>query len=324
MKLIRHILFGALGLVLSAPAIALEPSTTTLVTNYEALATPTYREEDETVYMGISECERAFGQNVAGQFTTTVDPNGPADSSVKYLDAVYTFNVPRDQTADVTCPDSCTRLDDDENISTGDDFVRGFLKFEDFVGFSTADGCTGFDNEYFIRMTIWRNPNDMENLDTADTRFIIDTVRPSPPGNVQVTTTEKQLEVTWELASDDDIERYGVYWSTTEFTGGDLPTSGLSSKFFTSEGGRTSGTADVSFEPGQTVYVAMVSSDETGNNSVLSSVTSTSVIETADFWDSYQGAGGSEEGGCSSTSKGTPWSLVLVFAMVGLVYRRRR
>ena len=326
MKLFRNIIIGALGLLISAPALALEPSKTTLVTSYEPSVPAQVKQEDETIFMGISECERGFGGDgrAAGTFVTTVDPNGPPESSVKHLDAVYQFFVDRGTTADVSCPDACERVDDDENVNTGEDFVRGFRDFGDFVGFDTPDGCSGFDREYFFRMTIWRNPADMENLDQADVRFIIDTQRPTPPSNVQATTTENQLEVTWEPADDDDIQSYGVYWSTTEFTGGELPSSDLSSAFFTAEGGRTSGTANVNFEPGQTVYYAMVSSDETANNSVLSAVSTTTVIETNDFWDTYQNAGGAEEGGCSTTNGGGSSLMLVLLALVGFVVRRRR
>ena len=311
-------------------AQALEPAVSSMVDTVTPAAPNNYRQEDDTIYLGIAECRGSIGidTKLTGTFEMNLDPQEET-GGVQRFENAYFFSVPRNQTSGPTCPESCVLIDSDEEVIFGADpfFVRARVQFEDLVGITTADECEGFDNEYFVRVQLRRNLNDADTSEDADTKFVIDTIRPTPPANYEATVTQNQLSVTWELAADDDIEKYGVYWSTTEFTGGQLP-EGQQNKFFTSEGGRTSGTADVSFDPGTTVYVAMVSADETGNNSILGNVVSTSVIETKDFWDSYQEAGGAETGGCSTTpaipGEALPGWMMVILGFAGLGLRRRR
>ena len=328
MKSMKQII-GAAALVTmcTAPASALEVTTSTMVDNAVPAAPSTYRQDVETMYVGIQGCRSSIG--VATKYSGTFELNlNPAEEegSVRRFENAYYFNVPRNVTSAPTCPDNCTLIDEDEEIIISDDpdgyFVRGTIAFEDLTGVTTADDCEGFDNEYFIQAHFLRDLLDTGTAETAGVKFIVDTIRPTAPPSFTATATENQVTVTWELASDTDIERYGVYYSKTEFAGGAVADGSQASKFFTSEGGRTSGTFDVSLEPGETLYMAMVSSDETGNDSPMGSVITTEAIATADFWASYKSAGGAEEGGCSTTpSTPSPW--LFLFAFVALGSRRR-
>lgn len=321
---------GALALVtlFTSPVSALEPVKSTMVDTAIPAAPSTYRQEDETMYIGISGCRNSIG--VATKYTGTFEMNlNPAEEegAVRRFENAYFYSVARGVNTSPTCPADCTLIDEDEEVIISDDpasyYVRARATFEDLTGVASVDDCEGFDSEFFIQVHLLRNLVDSDTAELAGVKFIVDTIRPTPPPSFTATATENQVTVTWELAADDDVERYGVYYSKTEFAGGVIADGSQASKFFTSEGGRTSGTFDVSLEPGETLYMAMVSSDETGNNSPMGDVVTAEAIATSDFWAAYKDAGGSEEGGCASTSL-TPSPWLLVFAFVAFWTSRRK
>lgn len=302
-------------------ASALEPTTTALVDELTLSVPSTFLAEENTAYVGITECERmlAAGSEVNITFGTTIDPSEESGTQ-RRLEAGYLFEVPRGSTSPVTCPSGCTTLDEDTQVVVTTELVRLLMPFKDMVGIASADECDGFDSEFFLRASLREASVTDTELVTADARIIVDTVRPSPPANFDITVTEDRIDASWELSDSEDVGQYGIYYSTTPFDGGVVPGSGLGSEFVTAAGGRTSASFVVSTPAGSTVYVAMVAVDETGNESILSAVQSSQAIETIDFWESYKAAGGAEEGGCS-TGAGT-FGLLSLLALFG--FRRRR
>lgn len=320
----RVLNIAAVGIAIagtSASAFALAPETSSLVSTTTVVAPHAVNIDGTTAYYGIAECEAAYSDDsvIETTFTTLVDPTETSGSQER-LAGIFTFTVARDAGSAVTCPsDACTDVDNGD-YSTTTSTVRASIPFRGLVGISAASACDGFDGEFFTRINLREADADDTTVVPTDSRIIVDTVRPQPPTNFTFEVTENKISANWELSSDDDVTRYGVYYSTTPFTGGTLADGSLGSAFVTGDD-RTSNDFTVSLSGDDTVYVAMVAVDETGNESVLSEVQSATVVQTQDFWELYQAAGGQEEGGCNAAGGAAGW-LLLGFA--GLLGRRRR
>ncbi len=315
---------ASLLVCLAGDAFALDPEEADLVSSTTVDAPAPYDEdEDGVVYLGIDECERMLRNDakISVTFETTYNPTQLSD----VFDAAYYFEVARNSGARIDCEsgDLCTVVDSDD-IDYGERSISFEVAFTDLTGLSEEAECTGFDNEYFLRATLYQDTvGTNDTLENADGKIVVDTVRPSAPSGLEAAATENKIEVSFEGVSDDDVSRYTVFWSENGFDGGSVPdTDSLSSAPI---GDQTSGDVTVDLDPGSTVFVGVAARDENGNYSVLSGAVEVSVVETNDFWESYKGAGGSEEGGCSTAAGPTNlWPLLLLgFVVVGRRRRRR-
>lgn len=308
----------ALSGFIGSEALALTPETSALVSTTTLSAPRALKLDGTTAYYGISECQSAYTDNtqIDTTFTTTVDPTETSGSNTR-LEGVYHFAVARDSGTSVTCPsEKCSELDDGDYTMTTSTVVPS-IPFRTLVGVTTADACDGFDSEFFVRINMREDSPDDSTLVATDARLIVDTVRPSPPPSFTFDVTENKISASWELPDDRDVIQYGIYYSTTEFTGGTLSSTQQSA--FVAGEERTSADFDVSLPADSQVYVAMVTVDETGNESLMSDVQTASVIQTNDFWELYKGAGGSETGGCDAGSGMAAW---LLLGVAGLFRRR--
>lgn len=315
------LLFGLMGM--GASAQALEPTSSSLVTDVTMSVPSSYRTEENTAYLGIAECERMISASseVSVTYATNVDPTVESGSQ-KRFDAGYIFSVPRGSNSPVTCPSGCTTLSEDSNVTLTSELVRLRLPFTELVDVTSLEGCDGFDSEFFLRTSLRRDSADDTELVTSDARLVVDTIRPTPPSGFDVTVTQDRVEATWEISDSTDVGQYGIYFSTTPFEGGVASDSSLGSQFVTAAGERTSGSFLVSTAPGSTLYIAMVSVDENGNESLMTTPISAVAIETVDFWEQYKSLGGAEEGGCQSVGGSGSILALLLVALFG--FRRRR
>ncbi len=317
---VRSTLVLACVACFTSTAFALSPETSSLVSATTIAAPGALKLDGTTAYYGISECESAYTNNNEIQitYTTTVDPSEVSGSQTR-LAGVYSFAVVRDASTGVTCPgESCTEINEDDYSLTTTTVLVG-LPFRVLVGVTSAAACEGFDSEFFVRMTMREEDAEDTTVVPADARIIVDTVRPGAPPSFTFDVTENKISATWELPDDNDVIQYGIYYSTTPFTGGVVSTT-QSSKFIAGED-RTTADFTVDLNAGDTVYVAMVTVDETGNESLLSEVQTANVVQTDDFWELYQAAGGEETGGCNAVGGGAAW---LLLGIAGLFGRRRK
>ncbi|MEZ4461387.1 MAG: MXAN_2562 family outer membrane beta-barrel protein [bacterium] len=318
MKFITPLL-AVTGLVVGAQAFALTPETSSLVSTTTLSAPRALKLDGTTAYYGISECQSAYTDDakIDTTFTTLVDPNQTSGSNTR-LEGAYYFAVPRDSGTAVICPgEKCTEIDDGDYTTTTTTVVPS-VPFRALVGVTSAEACDGFDSEFFTRINLREADAEDTTVVPTDSRIIVDTIRPGAPPSFSFEVTENKITASWELPSDDDVIQYGVYYSTTEFTGGGLADSTLKSSFIAGAD-RTSADFTVSLAADETVYVAMVAVDETGNESLLSTVQTATVVQTSDFWELYKGAGGSETGGCDAGAGMAAWMLL---GVAGLFRRR--
>lgn len=321
MKPTQLIAAVALSALISAPAAALTPETTTLVSDV-SLSVPSFFEAEETTtYVGIQGCGRMAEQNslIGVTFGTTVDTT----LNTGLYEGVFQFDVERDSTARYDCEsDACAELDPNL-VNQTSSTVEVELDFEELTTLTSEADCSNLDREYFVRLQLRANELD-DDLELADARIIIDTVRPTAPTLTDVTATESLIRVEFTPPADEDLLRYQVVYSTEPFSEGAIPSEIDAQTRTFGNDEVESGEVSVALEPGQTVYVGIASQDEAGNLSPVSTVTEKSVIETTDFWEAYKQAGGSESGGCSQTPGApTPTQLVLLL-LGGLVFALRR
>jgi MYXO-CTERM domain-containing protein len=310
----------------ASTSYALEPTTSSLVTDVTLSLPNVYRVEDTTAYLGIAECERMISASseVIVNYAMGVDPTEESGTQRRFEQG-YTFSVPRNSTAPVTCPAGCEVLTESEYITMTAELVRFRLPFTTLSKLTSIESCTGFDTEFFLRLSLRRDSAEDTELVTSDARIIVDAERPEAPASFEVTVTQDNVNATWTLSPSDDVSQYGIYYSTTPFEGGALSNPSLGSKFVTAAGDRTSASFQVDTPADTTLYVAMVAVDENGNESLMSSVMTSNAIETEDFWENYKNAGGAEMGGCATGSG--PGSGVLVLAGLlgfGMFGRSRR
>lgn len=307
----------------ASTAYGLEPTTSSLVTDVTLNLPNVYRVEDSTAYLGIAECERMISASseVIVNYAMNVDPTETSGSQRRFEQG-YMFSVPRDSSTPVTCPAGCEVLNETNYITMTAELVRFRLPFSTLSKLTTIEACTGFNTEYFLRLSLRRDSADDTELVTSDSRIIVDAQRPEPPGSFEVTVTEDNINATWTLSSSNDVSQYGIYFSTTPFEGGALSNPSLGSSFVTAAGDRTTASFQVNTPADTTLYVAMVAVDENGNESVLSSVVTSEAIETEDFWENYKNAGGAETGGCA-TGSGSPLGFLAFAGVFGVAMRRR-
>jgi hypothetical protein len=311
------------ALFLSAPAVALTPQTTTLVSEVTLSVPSTFDVDGSTALVGIAECERMVTNNslIGATFGMNVDTT----VETGLYDRAAFFDVDRDSSARVDCESGelCRDIDP-ADVDQQPETIEVEVEFEDFTEFTDPSQCADIDREFFIRLLLRQFPTD-EEFELADARVIIDTIRPVAPSVTNVTVTDSRIRVEFDPSTSPDLLRYRVLFSTEPLTEGALPDE-------LEVEGRTfgnpeveSGEVTVDLAAGQTVYVAVAAQDETGNFSPLSNVTEGTALETTDFWEAYKQAGGREEGGCSHTPAApTPGHLLwLAAAGIALALRRR-
>ncbi len=318
---VRSTLIFACVACFTSTAFALTPETSSLVSATTITAPGALKLDGTTAYYGIKECKSAYTNSgeIQVTYTTTVDPSEVSGSQTR-LAGVYTFAVVRNAATGVTCPgESCINIENDDYSLTTTTALVG-LPFRTLIGVTSLEACDGFDSEFFVRMTMREEDAEDTTVVPADARIIVDTKRPGAPPSFTFDVTENKISATWELPSDNDVTQYGIYYSTTPFTGGVV--SSTQKKSFIAGEDRTSSDFTVSLTAGDTVYVAMVTVDETGNESLLSEVQTALIVETNDFWELYQGAGGEETGGCNAIGGGgAAW---LLLGIAGLFARRKK
>ncbi len=308
----KKILITSLVALLPMSIHALEPQTSTQVSASEVIITKVVVVEEEiNAYVGISECKSLLEneETVAGKFTTAFDTT--FDDEV--IDNYYHFDQTRNLTTKIDCDSGalCTTIASEDVMTSGNEYTVNVL-FSDLTGIASADGCTGLDREFFIRMTTKNgtiiSPNDV--------RFVVDTIRPPAPTGLEAVASEGTLNINFvpnETLT--DVKEFTAYYSTEELVAGELAPS--SATKVTIDEDQTSASIDVELQPGETIYVGIASNDETDNRSVLSNIVQTTVIETDDFWETYKKAGGAEEG-CASTNGNQSW----VFLLLGFFFLR--
>lgn len=311
----------ALGVLLPTIASALDASEANLVDSTSIEVPNSFSVEDGITYVGIDGCERMLANEAVVTATWNLAFSPANEGAV--IEEYNTFSVSRGNNTRIDCSSGelCAPISDDD-IDFGDTSVSAQLDFATLLGNANQTECTGFDLEFFARLTL-KETIGGETTDDADAKFIVDTSRPTAPSGLTATATENRVTVTFDASPESDVDRYFVFYSATGFEGGALPGDvEATSKVL---GDSTSGDVSIDVSDADSIFVAVAAQDLNGNFSPLSGVVSARIIATNDFWESYRTAGGEETGGCSTTSAGSSplAALFVVFGLIALGRRRR-
>lgn len=149
----------------------------------------------------------------------------------------------------------------------------------------------------------------IQNTSTSDVAFEtilfdIDLKAPAAPTLDTLTSGDGRFVAKWtDTNTEDDIE-YVVYYGESGFSEDDLANvksaDDITSSSYAVESGLTN---DITY------YVSVAARDEAENESALSNQLQVMPASTTDFWESYKGAGGADNGGfcfIATAAYGTP------------------
>jgi hypothetical protein len=184
-----------------------------------------------------------------------------------------------------------------ELTSSTIDFI---VNLDDLIGGECQSNNEGDATLYVI----------IQNTSLSDVKFEsvifdVDLRAPAAPTLDEITSGDARFVAKWtdDTNSEDDLE-YVVYYSDAPFGEDDLEAvderDDIKTKSFAVESGLSN---DVTY------YVSVAARDHADNDSALSNQLEVTPASTTDFWEAYQSAGGSEEGGfcfIATAAYGTP------------------
>ena len=274
---------------------------------------------DSTVVWNIDDCVTLAGslnETLSVQWSLTI-PEGDFQYSVKLDTPTNTC------TAAIESDEGCTSLRTAATLaeSVTLDFAATVL-----FGGSITDASSCYESGNggsFTVMFIYQQENTDGEKVAITSRLTIDMDldRPTAPTGLEVEAGEDSITASWGRVT--AAEGYVVFYSETlESVLTDPPEeiSGASSQTVTS-GTSLSETISGGITVDTTYFVTVAAESSSGNLSLVSEAVSATTVPTQDFWEIYQGAGGQEAGGCSSTKGTAGW---LAFGALGLLALRRR
>lgn len=228
--------------------------------------------------------------------------------------------------------------------NTGTD-LRVMISAMDLLG-TGCDGASGEPKVWFLAVNTAESAEKPEGVGSRT--LTIDLTPPTAPTSVKGGSGERQIPVSWDLPSGDDLDGFVVYIdSEASASGGaagssgggdcvstrikagmdaaDVPDEVGVKKVDSRTATRTNlGPNDID---GDIAAVAVSAVDIAGNRSQLSEVVCVEVLPTEGFWDRYEQNGGDVQGGCPCAALGPvhvreAWPVAL--ALFSLVRRRRR
>jgi uncharacterized protein (TIGR03382 family) len=174
--------------------------------------------------------------------------------------------------------------------------------------------------------TIWvcvQLKSTTSNVGFAKGTLTVSAEGPSAPVGVGVSPGDRALNVSWSPGDDTDTPEAVEYEVIATVDPDLVTTSGPTDPNSSHSSGRTS-KEDTRLEGlvnGVTYKVVVFAYSLAGNQSAASEEQRGTPQPVDDFWDSYVGAGGREQGGCATGSAGT---LALLAAAAALAVLRRR
>jgi hypothetical protein len=197
----------------------------------------------------------------------------------------------------------------------------------DVLGIQSGDDCFNLGGTQIdFRMSLI--VPDATSTDTDDT-FVespivitVDVQRPASPTISEVSAGGSTIEVKWDDLGDDDLT-YRVYYDASELAGGSEPEL-LSGVRSTNEVSGSSTVIDDGVTEGVNYWVAVVSVDSIGNESLLSDTLTALTAPTTDFFEAYRDAGGVEQGGYCAAAPRSAGLGTLLFIGAAIVASRRR
>lgn len=317
------------------------------------------RENGRVIVMNREQCERAFREQqpftFTFNFTAAVLSDGLAD-----LDGPYILAVAEEETS-VPCDDEntggCIDVDEVEGMSINapdasvskeftidfDDLARNTKGASDMVTpLNAAQDCLagggeGFHNQYFIRYLIEDNTEGDKVTRVSDAVLEVDALAaPQPSALDGLSATDERVFLEWTQSERSEVDAYVAFVAKTDVTGltlaqlqnsDDVVQETISLDNPDPDGGEFSGSVkvgDLDLVAGDRVWVGISTEDDVENLSQpLFYENAATVVEVLDFWEKYQGAGGSQSG-CTTAGSSPVGAAIVACALLGFVAVRRR
>lgn len=319
-----RIFYACLSLALIAPSLA-SAQTVSEVTVTSADPDLVDANPAATVTWGIDDCVDLAGQLTDSiTFTWAMDDPGTGQYALKLEGSGEECATTQIAAAE---GDTCSRPETGDQAATVEtDFTWAALIGDSIT---TADDCydSGNGGNFAVHFVFERDEDSEGNAQEpskSTVTFELNLTRPSAPTDVVVSAGENVLDVSWEYA--DEAEEFILFYTTIEASAApaipEEPGADVDSETIT-DGAASSGEISSGVSVGNTYYVSVSARDSvTGNLSLPSVVDSGTTQPTADFWETYRAAGGSDAGGCTSSKRGIPW--LGGFALLGLLLVSRR
>lgn len=284
-------------------------------------------DEDGAYTLNIADCRDLVDRDdeITFRWELANDPDSGDNYGVKLQrggDSACNLNAPDRDNEGTDCEVIVNNGDLNGSVITVSTSVGEVL------GISSGDDCFelgGTQVDFRMSLIV----PDITSTDSDDT-FVsddivltVDVQRPTTPTIEEVSAGGSTIEVKWDDLDDDDLT-YRVYYSETELVAGAEPEL-LSGVRSTNELSSTSTQVDDGVTEGVNYYVAVVSVDSVGNESVLSDVLTAITAPTTDFFEAYRDAGGVEEGGyCAAAPRSAGLGSILLIGAALVASRRRR
>lgn len=314
-------------------ADARTPSNTQSITEIRTTLDPVFEPSSParaTRYVGINECRVLVGNDRQYRVTYTVAAGIDLTLDDSF-DGIYFYEMNASESNAVDCGESdrCTKLDrEDLNIESPE--VSVDIPFRALSGLSTAEDCDQeISRNLYSQIRVRPTGGLLGDWNRAETRVILDLIRPDAPVLLDSFASEFSVRVEFESSASEETRHFAIV-STQELEDGFIPgpsPDGYSLRPLEGTGDTRQAT-NLSLQAGQPAYIAITARDQVGNFSPISNIQTVTVSTTSGFWDFYREAGGSEEGGhgCASTGN-TPFPGLLVLGLFGLflfgAHRRR-
>ena len=284
-------------------------------------------DEDGAYTLNIADCRALVDDDdeITFRWVLASEPDSGANFGVK-------LQRGGDSSCNLNAPDRDNEGEDCEVIVNNGDLngttVTVSTSVREVLDISSGDDCfnLGSTQVDFRMSLVFPDANASDTDDTYvsdDIVLTVDVQRPTTPTINEVSAGGSTIQVRWDDLDDDDLT-YRVYYDDAELTSGTEPEL-LSGARSSGELSGTSTEIDSGITEGVTYYVAVVSIDSGGNESVLSDVLTAVTAPTTDFFEAYRDAGGVEQGGyCATAARPAGFGMLFVVGLALAATRRRR
>lgn len=190
--------------------------------------------------------------------------------------------------------DSCLTIAENQRLTKSVSPIEIRRAVNTLSSATDAAGCDNLHETTYLHLIV-SDPTSSgaENIYTVTYSIDFRTERPDAPSSVSASAGGESIKVKWDSVP--DIANYKVYYTADgQLTAGGSPED-VSAHSATSTS--TSITIKNNVSADQTYQVAVTAIDTSGNESLLSEVSSVETVASKDFWDSYREQNQDSDGG---------------------------
>ncbi|MBO4350767.1 MAG: fibronectin type III domain-containing protein [Proteobacteria bacterium] len=190
--------------------------------------------------------------------------------------------------------DNCLTITENQRLTKSSSPIEVRRAVSTLSSATDAAGCEDLKETTYLHLIV-NDPSSSgtDNIYTVTYSIDFRTTRPSAPSNVTASAGGESIKVKWDSVP--DISSYKVYYTSEgSLTAGGKPEEVSSS---TATSSSNSITIKSSVSADTTYQVAVTAIDNSGNESLLSEISTVETVSSKDFWDSYREQNQDSDGG---------------------------